>query len=69
MDFWDQVHELPNPAFVADEIEWICYDCGNTDKFRTIYYEWAGDYDVECLECGSLHGGEEVLSYKENEDV
>lgn len=33
-----------------------CYDCGQSStRFTTVYYPYSGDYDVECLECGSTH--------------
>jgi hypothetical protein len=37
--------------------DWACYDCGSTDGFHTVQHH-AGDYDVECGECGSAHTDE-----------
>lgn len=32
--------------------EWTCSECGNREGFRTVQYD-AGDFDMECIECGS----------------
>jgi len=37
--------------------DWACYDCGSVDGFHTVQHP-AGDYDVECSECGSAHTAE-----------
>lgn len=45
-----------------DDPVWVCYDCHSQLEFKTIQYP-AGDCDVECLACGSVNTGEEVVSW------
>lgn len=67
---WELVTEEKVQPYEPDEIGWVCYDCDNTTKFHREHNSQCGsfcDCDVECLECGSDHTGEEVLSYKATE--
>lgn len=66
--FWEKLTEAPNSSYIADGVGWMCYECGNTESFKILRY-WEGDIDVQCHKCDSVETGEEVLSYKENEDV
>lgn len=37
--------------------EWACYNCGSMGDFSPIQYA-AGDYDIECANCGSKNTDE-----------
>lgn len=62
-DTFEECYAVWN-QLAAEDPSWWCGACGNNDGFRTVRHTpfgEAADYDVECLECGSLDTAETLV--------